>query len=228
LGYRRAGEFSPFLARSSVARSYRYGGKLKMNWFKEKLEDVLGLGVGVLKARSTLVAQRKILSHQGQLLLSDGYPLQQLMYDRPGLWLPDKATRRVVKNKCVTDDFCEDIVDTMQSSVAAFSTYKYHHSGTGAGAEAATDAALVTPVEDARAVGTQVDGASAKEYKSIATITYAAGHSIIEHGLFNTAGAGGPPVVGGRMLDRALFGVITVVATNAIEFTYTIALTSGG
>jgi hypothetical protein len=196
-----------------------------MNWIQRKLLKAIG---GAMMAHTTLTAQRKVLSLKGQKYLLEGWPLQQLADEKPGLWLPDMRPITVVHDKVVTDDLCEDIVDTMQASVAAFSTYKYHHSGTGAGAEAAADDALVTPREAARAVGTQVDGASAKEYKSIATITYTDTWAIIEHGLFNTAGAGGPPVVGGRLADRTLFGAIAVVNTNAIEFTFTIAFTSGG
>lgn len=197
-----------------------------MSWLKDKL--VSAFGGGAVHAHTLLIAQKKVLNREGQMLLAGGIPLEELSKTRPGLWIPDGKARRVVKDKKVTDDFCEDIVDTMQSSVAAFSLYKYHHSGTGAGAESEAESALVTPREDARVVGSQVDGASAKEYKSIATITYTDTWAIIEHAIFNTAGAGGPPVTGGRMMDRTLFAAINVVATNAIEFTFTIAFTSGG
>jgi hypothetical protein len=189
---------------------------------------VKGFGGGVINAHTTLTARKLELSGAGKLFLADGYPLQKLADDRPGLWLPTSNVRRVVHDKVVTDDFCEDIVDTLQASVAAFSTYKYHHSGEGTGAEDATDAALGTPREDARVTGTQVDGASAKEYKSIATITYTGTWAITEHGVFNTAGAGGPPVTGGRLMDRTKFAAINVVSTNAIDFTFTISFTSGG
>lgn len=200
-----------------------------MSWFNlRKLLLPNGFGGGAVHAHTLLVAQKKILSPEGQLLLADGVPLQELARTRPGLWLPSREVRRVVKDKKVTDDFCEDIVDTLQASVAAFSTYKYHHSGEGVGAEDATDDALGTPREDARVVGTQVEGVTAKEYKSVATITYTNTWAITEHGLFNTAGAGGPPVTGGRLMDRTKFAPINVVATNAIEFTFTIAFTSGG
>jgi len=197
-----------------------------MSWLKDKLASAFG--GGAVHAHTLLIAQKKVLNREGQLLLAEGMTLKELSKTSPGLWIPDGKARRVVKDKKVTDDFCEDIVDTMQASVAAFSTYKYHHSGIGAGAEGAAEDALVDPKENARVVGSQVDGASAKEYKSIATITYTGSLAIIEHGLFNTAGAGGPPVTGGRMMDRTLFAAINVVATNAIEYTFTIAFTSGG
>ncbi len=196
-----------------------------MDWLKKQLSDAFG--GGAIHAHTLLVAQKKILSQEGKSLLTGGMPLGELAITRPGLWLPSKEIRRVIKDKKVTDDFCEDIVDTLVSSVAAFSDYKYHHSGTGVVAEDATDAALGTPKEDARVVGTQEES-SAKVYQSVATITYTGTWAITEHGLFNTAGAGGPPVVGGRLMDRTVFAAINVVATNAIEFTFTIAFTSGG
>ena len=65
-------------------------------------------------------------------------------------------SHRVILNRVVTDDFCEDIVDNLIAEVSAFGDYKYHHSGTGVGAENATDSGLGTPELDARTVGTQV------------------------------------------------------------------------
>jgi hypothetical protein len=145
----------------------------------------------------------------------------------PTYWKEDKSGRRTVRDKKVTDDFCEELVDTLQSSVAAFSLYKYHHSGEGVGAEDQTDAALGTPREDARVVGTQTE-TSSKVYKSVATITYTGTWAITEHGLFNTAGAGGPPVVGGVLMDRTKFSAINVVSGNQIEYTFEITFTAGG
>lgn len=135
-------------------------------------------------------------------------------------------SHRVILNRVVTDDFCEDIVDNLIAEVSAFGDYKYHHSGTGVGAEAAGDAGLGTPVEDNRDVGTQVEDSS-KVYKSIATTTYGSAFNITEHGLFNTAGAGGPPVTGGILMDRTKFTSIGVVSGNQIQWTFTIAFTSG-
>lgn len=135
-------------------------------------------------------------------------------------------SHKVILNKVVTDDFVEDIVDALVAETWT-PLYKYHHSGTGVGAEAAADAGLGTPVEDARDVGTHVEDSS-KVYKSIATTTYTGAHAITEHGLFKTAGAGGPPVTGGILMDRTKFATINVVNGNQIEWTFTIAFTSGG
>lgn len=135
--------------------------------------------------------------------------------------------RREVRDKVVTDDFCEDIVDNLIAEGSAFGDYKYHHSGTGVGAENATDSGLGTPELDARTTGTQVED-SAKVYKSIATETFDDTAAITEHGLFNTAGTGGPPVTGGILMDRTKFAAINVVSGNQIEWTFTLSLTSGG
>ncbi len=135
--------------------------------------------------------------------------------------------RREVRDKVVTDDFCEDIVDNLIAEVSAFGDYKYHHSGTGVVAENATDSGLGTPELDARTVGTQVEDSS-KVYKSIATETFDATAAITEHGLFNTAGAGGPPVTGGILMDRTKFAAINVESGNQIEWTFTMSFTSGG
>jgi len=114
------------------------------------------------------------------------------------------------------------------TETTAFGNYKYHHSGKGTNAENATDSGLQTPELDARTTGTQVEDSS-KVYKSIATETFDDTAAIIEHGLFNTAGAGGPPVTGGVLMDRTKLGAaINVVSGNQIEWTFTIAFTSGG
>ncbi len=134
---------------------------------------------------------------------------------------------RLVEDRVVTDDFCEFIVDQLITDTSAFGDFKFHHSGTGVGAEAAGDSGLGTPELDARTVGTQVED-SAKVYKSIATETFDGTAAITEHGLFNTAGAGGPPVTGGILMDRTKFAAINVETGNQIEWTFTMSFTSGG
>ena len=139
--------------------------------------------------------------------------------------IPDSY--RCVIDHVVTDDFVEFVIDQLIAESSAFGDFKYHHSGTGTNAENATDSALQTPELDARTVGTQVEDSS-KVYKSIATETFDDTAAIIEHGLFNTAGAGGPPVTGGILMDRTKLGAASnVVATNQIEWTFKLTLASG-
>ena len=166
-----------------------------------------GIGGGAVIAHTCLIARKKELGSDGEYHYTD--------------------ERREVRDRVVTDVFVEDIVDNLITEVSAFGDYKYHHSGTGVGAEAAGDTALGTPELDARTVGTQVEDSS-KVYKSIATETFDGVAAITEHGLFNTAGAGGPPVTGGILMDRTVFAAINVVNTNQIEWTFTIGFTSGG
>ncbi len=137
-----------------------------------------------------------------------------------------KDSHRIILDRVVTDDFVEDIVDALVAETWT-PLYKYHHSGTGVGAEAAADSALGTPVENNRVVGTHVEDSS-KVYKSVATITYTGTHAITEHGIFKTAGAGGPPVTGGILMDRTKFTAIPMVNGLQIEFTFTLGFTSGG
>lgn len=183
-----------------------------MNRFEKWLRGQMtvaggGIGGGAVVGHTTLTARKKELGPDGLHHYTDEF--------------------RFVRDKKVTDVFCEDIVDNLIAEVSAFGDYKYHHSGTGVGAEDATDTALGTPELDARTTGTQVEDSS-KVYKSIATETFDGAAAITEHGLFNTAGAGGPPVTGGILMDRTVFAAINVVATNQIEWTFTISFTSGG
>ena len=205
----------------------------------------MGLGTGIVKMRTKTEAQgyepdwaafeerwpkiRGIVSYADKWTYIQGLCLVSkedakfVENHRPKL----KNSHRVIYDKVVTDDFVEDIVDNLIAEVAAFGDYKYHHSGTGVGAEGAGDSALGTPELDARTVGTQVESGT-KTYSSVATETFDDTAAITEHGLFNTAGAGGPPVTGGILMDRTVFAAINVVNGNQIQWTFTISFTSGG
>lgn len=131
-------------------------------------------------------------------------------------------SQRIVKDKVITDDFCEDIVAALVAETWTC-TFKYHAWGTGVTAENATDSALVTEAAETRATGSHIEGATAKTYKSVGTLTCnATPKAIREHGLFDQE------AVGGVLMDRTLFDAINVVEGNQIEFTFNIALTSGG
>lgn len=130
-----------------------------------------------------------------------------------------------IAHGAVTDAFVALLVDAMipngGAQLALLDDFKYHDSGTGVGAEAAADVGLGTPCGDARDIGTQVEGATANIYKSIATHTYAGSFAITEHGLFNAA-------AGVTLLDRTKFAAVNVDNTEKIEFTYQLTLSSGG
>ncbi len=123
--------------------------------------------------------------------------------------------KREVLNKKVTTAFVNFIVDQLIAETSIFGDFKYHDSGTGVGAESPSDTALGTPTAEARDTGTQVEGTETYEYKSIATHTYAGTFAITEHGLFNAS-------TGVTLMDRTVFSVINVIASDKIEFTFTI------
>jgi len=139
-----------------------------------------------------------------------------------------RPVRRQRKDHVVTTAFAEFVAAQLITETSAFGDFKYHHSGEGTGNENVADSGLGTPREDARNVGTQVQGLTAVGYKSIATTTYTGTYAITEHGLFNTAGTGGPPVTGGVLMDRSKFAAINVVATNQVEWTYELTVAAGG
>jgi len=139
----------------------------------------------------------------------------------PELYKEVKSGRRQVRNRVVTDAYVNLLVDDLQLAQAGHSDFKYHDSGTGTVAEAAGDTALGTPCGEARDTGTQVEGATANIYKSVATHTYAGTFAITEHGLFNAATVG-------TLMDRSVFSAINVVSGNQIQFSYELSVSSGG
>ena len=128
--------------------------------------------------------------------------------------------KKMVRDKVITTDFVDFIVDQMITETSAFGDFKFHDSGIGVGAEAIGDSTLGTPWGGSRDTGTQTE-TDHDTYKSVATTTYNATKSITEHGLFNIA-------ADGVLADRTKFDVISVVDTNQIEFTFELSFTAGG
>jgi hypothetical protein len=130
---------------------------------------------------------------------------------------------QTVLDKVVTTAFVNDIVDALKGDAtpyANFKNYKYHASGTGTAVEAVGDVALGTEVAT-RATGTQIEGATANEFKSVATITYSGSFAITEHGLFNAVAAG-------TLMDRTKFAAVNVISGDSIQFSFTIQFNAGG
>jgi hypothetical protein len=123
--------------------------------------------------------------------------------------------------RVVTTAYVTLLVDELQGSQAAHSTFAYHDSGTGTGSEAAGDTGLGTKVETGRATGTQTEGAAANIYRSVGTISYTATRAITEQGLFSASS-------GGTLMDRSVFTAINVVDGDSIQFTYEMTATAGG
>lgn len=127
----------------------------------------------------------------------------------------------VIATRKVTDAFVAFVVDQLQAETSVFGDFKFHDSGTGTTAEADADTAMETPTAETRSTGTQIEGATANIYKSVATDTYAGSFAITEHGLFNV-------VTGGTLMDRSVFSAINVTSGDKIEFTYELTLSAGG
>lgn len=161
-------------------------------WLRRKMRNAEeGMGVGVVTMESTLSA----------VVIRNGV----------------RDDRGVISRKKVTEDFVEFIVAQLQAETSAFGDFKFHDSGIGVSAEDKTDSALETPWGGGRTTGTQVEGASANIYKTIAITTYNATKAITEHAVFNAS-------TNGIMMDRHDFGVLNVVDTNQIEWTYNLTI----
>lgn len=126
----------------------------------------------------------------------------------------------VVSRHVVTNAFVNFLVDQLQAESSVIGDFKYHDSGVGATAENVTDTAIQTTDGESRVAGTQAE-ASANVYQSVATITYTTLKSITEHGLFNDPTAG-------TLMDRSVFGVVTMNPGESIQYTYTLTVNSGG
>ncbi len=142
----------------------------------------------------------------------------------------DGATGQVtdyglVSTRVVTTAFCTFLAAQLQTDSSEIGDYKYHEFGTGTGAESAANTSLTFSTEmvgDVRAQGTQV--ASTVTYTTVATATFdGTGGAITEHGVFSNTRA-----AGGTLMDRSLFAVINVVATDTITATYVLTWTAGG
>lgn len=155
----------------------------------------------------------KILDHLKQTRapnILEAFGFLGLKHFRKGELLKDHG---LVSCRLVTTAFANYIVDSLQNSTTTpMDVFKYHGSGTGTTAEANTQTALVTEVET-RQTGTQIEGATANIFKTVATVTYSATRSITEHGLFSAS-------TSGTMMDRSVFTAVPVEDTDTIEFTY--------
>lgn len=125
----------------------------------------------------------------------------------------------ILSTKVVTDAFVNFVVDQLQTSTGQIAGFSWHEMGTSNTAEAAGDTTLGTAVES-RVDGTQVEGASANIYRTVATVTATAARAIVEHGVFNASTAG-------TLMDRSVFAVINLASGDGIQFTYELTVPAG-
>lgn len=127
----------------------------------------------------------------------------------------------IVGYRVLTTAFVNFVTDQLQAETAVFGDFKFHDSGVGVTAAAVGDTGIETTDGEARATGTQVEGASANIYKSVGTISFTTTKAITEHGLFNDLTAG-------TLMDRHVFSAINVVNGDSIQFSYELTVSSGG
>ncbi len=127
----------------------------------------------------------------------------------------------IVSRKAVTADYAEFLIDLMQAADSTFSDFKYHDFGTGTTPADEEDAELETPTGEAREVGSQIEGATAKIYVTVAVHSFASAFTITEHGVLNAA-------AGEKLLDRSVFDGVEMAVGDRMRATYSLTAISGG
>ncbi len=106
-------------------------------------------------------------------------------------------------------------VDNLVADTTEWGDFKFHRVGLSTQAESNADTGLITDA-GLEATGTQLEGATADIYKSVATVTADATETWEEHSIGSQTGAGG-----GTLMDRSLISPsVSVVNLDTVEFTY--------
>ena len=136
----------------------------------------------------------------------------------------------IVGRKVVTRLGAELICDAFQGASAIISDFRYHGLGTEITAEDVSDLALADEFSAAylndgsRIEGTQTEqSASPQVYETVGTNTVDEASGAQEHGIFNYEGGGT-----GSLLDRTVFSIINLSASDAIQSTYRLTIQAGG
>lgn len=115
----------------------------------------------------------------------------------------------------VTVEFRDFQVDQLQAETSEWGDFKFHRPGTSNQVESSADTGLIADA-GLEATGTQIEGATADIYKSVATVTADATETWEEHSIASQTGAGG-----GELMDRSLISPsVSVVNLDTVEFTY--------
>lgn len=122
----------------------------------------------------------------------------------------------VVSRGKVTTAFRDFLSNQLRTESSEVGDFKFHEVGTSATAEANSQTTLVATSGIARVTGTQAG--TAPDYVSVATVTADATETWQEHGIFSQ-------VTGGTMMDRSLISpTVSVVASDTVQFTYTLTM----
>src|SRR3990167_332878 len=130
----------------------------------------------------------------------------------------------LVSTRVVTTVGVNFLVDALQNLVEP-EILKYHGIGTTNTAEAVGDTALAAELttqynpDNTRATGTTTEGASANIYRTVGTNLVDAGATIVEAGIFSVATVGS-----GVLLDRGIFGGITMSSGDSLQTTYELTI----
>lgn len=120
------------------------------------------------------------------------------------------------------------LVDALQGTVEP-ELLRFHGLGEGNTAENSADTDLETELtteyssDNVRATGTLAEGASANIFRTVGTNTVDAAAAVVEHGIFSDADVGQ-----GVLLDRTVFAVVNLAASDALESTYELTIAAGG
>jgi hypothetical protein len=134
----------------------------------------------------------------------------------------------LVSMQVVTTAFVNDVVDELVDGLG-LGDYIYHGIGTASTAEAigntdiATELTTQYTADNTRATGTQVEGASANIFQTVATNTVDASAAVVEHGILTSATVGS-----GILMDRSVFSVINLASSDSLETTYDLTISAGG
>lgn len=133
----------------------------------------------------------------------------------------------LVSLRVVTNNGVGFIVDAFQN-LTELENMKFHGLGTGSTAEDATDAALVTELTtqytgNVRATGNLAEGASANIFHTEATNTLdeTPGAALREHGVFSASSSG-------VLLDRSVYGALTLSSGDGLLSKYELTHAAGG
>jgi hypothetical protein len=112
----------------------------------------------------------------------------------------------------------------ISAAILAQNTLRYLQWGTGAGTAAVADTGLFSTATttEVRTAGTlsQVTGAQTNsKIRVTGTITALGARTITEVGIFDAAGAGGPPPTGGNLFIHADHGSTVLATGDSIAYT---------
>lgn len=136
---------------------------------------------------------------------------------RPGWW----ENVGLVSRGDVTTAFRDFEAAELIAETTEYGDFKFHRPGTDNTAESNAHTALIADA-GLEQTGSQVQGASAAAYKSIATVTADATETWEEHSIRSQTGA-----AAGTMMDRSLISPnVSVNDQDTVEFTYEITKTA--